>query len=419
MRREYFFVLSCLAVLLSVSVSCEESGGAFNEGANGPKIFGGVQTDGYPSVGYLTSGNTACTATLISKRAALTAAHCIDSSSGRLWLGDAKYKWSQAHVHTSPSIHDVAVVILDDEVTSVTPSPINTSKVSKGDEITLVGYGYTSNSGGNSEGEKYVGDNSISRVTANELRYRGDATICNGDSGGPSFIGDKVAGVHSWGTGSGYCTEGVGADKRVDYYADWIIDKAQLETIDGDNENDDEVDDDGDDGGNDNGFDCTDNPDYVDAQGYSCLDWIGYECDRATDWGYTAQEESEIKSNCARACKLCSGISDACPGDPNKTYPGQCGCGVPDTDGDGDGTVDCLDGCPEDAEKKEPGLCGCGQAEGTCDECRDTPNYIDAQGYDCADWRHYKCSRAQERWGYTQDEEDDILANCAESCGLC
>ncbi|MFM1832625.1 MAG: hypothetical protein RLZZ461_941, partial [Planctomycetota bacterium] len=38
--------------------------------------------------------------------------------------------------------------------------------------------------------------------------------------------------------------------------------------------------------------------------------------------------------------------ADECPDDPNKTEPGICGCGVPDTDTDSDGTADCFDLCP-------------------------------------------------------------------------
>ena len=34
-------------------------------------------------------------------------------------------------------------------------------------------------------------------------------------------------------------------------------------------------------------------------------------------------------------------LNDACPNDPVKTIPGVCGCGVPDTDSDGDGMADC------------------------------------------------------------------------------
>jgi hypothetical protein len=32
---------------------------------------------------------------------------------------------------------------------------------------------------------------------------------------------------------------------------------------------------------------------------------------------------------------------DVCPDDPNKTYPGKCGCGIADTDTDNDGTPNC------------------------------------------------------------------------------
>ena len=52
--------------------------------------------------------------------------------------------------------------------------------------------------------------------------------------------------------------------------------------------------------------------------------------------------------------------NDGCPGDPNKTAPGVCGCGRPDADSDGDQTLDCKDACPNDSSKVAPGLCGCG-----------------------------------------------------------
>jgi len=94
---------------------------------------------------------------------------------------------------------------------------------------------------------------------------------------------------------------------------------------------------------------------------------------------------------------------DACPADPLKSAPGECGCGKVDTDSDGDGIADCKDEypsdpnnadepdetdeqdadeddtdgdgvpdeedqCPEDPDKSEPGLCGCGTADTDEDE---------------------------------------------------
>ena len=56
-------------------------------------------------------------------------------------------------------------------------------------------------------------------------------------------------------------------------------------------------------------------------------------------------------------------VQDLCPDDPEKLAPGQCGCGTPDTDSDGDGTADCLDQCPNDPQKIEPGVCNCGNSE--------------------------------------------------------
>ncbi|MFK7960957.1 MAG: hypothetical protein AB8G96_10575, partial [Phycisphaerales bacterium] len=77
--------------------------------------------------------------------------------------------------------------------------------------------------------------------------------------------------------------------------------------------------------------------------------------------------------------------ADGCPNDPNKSEPGDCGCGTPDTDSDGDGTPDCLDGCPNDPNKVAPGACGCGVADvdsdgdgvlDCMDACPNDPNKV-------------------------------------------
>ena len=45
------------------------------------------------------------------------------------------------------------------------------------------------------------------------------------------------------------------------------------------------------------------------------------------------------------ACTLTAGV-DCCPTDPDKQAPLSCGCGVPETDSDGDGVADCVDPAP-------------------------------------------------------------------------
>lgn len=42
-------------------------------------------------------------------------------------------------------------------------------------------------------------------------------------------------------------------------------------------------------------------------------------------------------------CRATPPPVDGCPNDPQKMEPGVCGCGVPDTDSDHDGTPDCID----------------------------------------------------------------------------
>ncbi len=59
-------------------------------------------------------------------------------------------------------------------------------------------------------------------------------------------------------------------------------------------------------------------------------------------------------------------MDDCCPTDSAKTDPGVCGCGVADTDADGDTILDCLESCDDDPEKTSPEMCGCGVAEASC-----------------------------------------------------
>ncbi len=76
----------------------------------------------------------------------------------------------------------------------------------------------------------------------------------------------------------------------------------------------------------------------------------------------------------------CDTSVDQCPGDPNKTEPGQCGCGVPDTDSDSDGVADCVDNCPSIANTNQADTDGDGIGN-ACDTCPlDPANDADGDG---------------------------------------
>jgi V8-like Glu-specific endopeptidase len=195
------------------------------------EILGGQLDNTSLSVAYLSAGS-GCSATLIRKNALLTAAHCVDpkqdgyaefGTSNGGWI---KYYFAKSNIRIHPKYgvnpdHDIALVVLNKSVVGVTPSPLRTAPPTVGQSIKIVGFGYTSNAGGNGVGNRYVGYNKISEMASIYFGYKGNANICSGDSGGPSFIDGKVAGVHSSGYGSGYCST-TGFDMRVDKYATWI-----------------------------------------------------------------------------------------------------------------------------------------------------------------------------------------------------
>ncbi|HEY3257119.1 MAG TPA: thrombospondin type 3 repeat-containing protein, partial [Polyangiaceae bacterium] len=104
---------------------------------------------------------------------------------------------------------------------------------------------------------------------------------------------------------------------------------------------------------------------------------------------------------------------DGCPLDASKLAPGVCGCGVPDTDSDQEGTADCIDGCPLDASKLAPGVCGCGVPE----------TDADADGVlDCLDLcplDPLKESAGSCGCGVSdQDTDGDQIADCNDGCRL-
>ena len=124
------------------------------------------------------------------------------------------------------------------------------------------------------------------------------------------------------------------------------------------------------------------------------LEWTALPVDTFTNLGQHA-------SDCV----------DLCPNDPNKTLPGFCGCGVPDTDSDSDGTPDCFDGCPNDPTKIEPDTCGCGVPESDADG-DGTPDCVDGCPNDPAKTAPGACGCGSA----DADSDGDGLLDCNDGC---
>lgn len=149
-----------------------------------------------------------CSGTLISARAILTAAHCLDDdiTEIRVWPGEGPEFLAESFVahpqfNKSTLQFDVGVVLLGEDFPRA-PAAILTSRPGLVGEAAIVaGFGRDENSDTTA---LRAGSTTISNVTATRLEsiYAPPASsICSGDSGGPIFLSEGgtwvVAGVSS------------------------------------------------------------------------------------------------------------------------------------------------------------------------------------------------------------------------------
>ena len=239
--------------LLFVGCGIEPSDTDGLSSAQNAITYGHPDGSAHPSVGalmYTLDGGATwwphCSGTMVSARVFLTAGHCTQPVLVYLTYGnygvnlnpDAREAQSsdmllgQAFVHpdyraTTQETHDdYGVVVLDADV-AVAPSALpalgqldsmNATNGLKGMEFTAVGYGYggyINGPGGKVPDEgpnliRSVAVGTFASLTPDRLHISqnpatGDGGTCDGDSGGPNFIGDTnvIASITS--TGEMYC----------------------------------------------------------------------------------------------------------------------------------------------------------------------------------------------------------------------
>lgn len=166
-----------------------------------PMLINGseVPVGSYKGVVKITTGSAACTATVVGKRALITAAHCAaNGATSSFKLDGTSYtvKMTRSPLYPGKD-HDISIGLIDKDV-MVPPHTIvlNADVAGVGNTLHLLGYGCTQpGGGGGNDGILRHGDTTITGFNGYDIvsKKPGGAALCFGDSGGPAFLKVMVA----------------------------------------------------------------------------------------------------------------------------------------------------------------------------------------------------------------------------------
>ena len=221
------------------------------------RIVGGVPTDDFPdcvAVGSLQAW--CCTGTLIASNLVVTAGHCLDECSDRVYFGSnvagtgSVHQVAAKHRHPMYGVdgkrNDLTCLVLAEDVVGIEPREIAASEIIDGAfSVRVVGFGTTDVWGMNGYGLKRMVDVPVASSGCEEALGDPDTfgcddglelvagspfldrDSCRGDSGGPVYVLDDgvwyLAGATSRATANSVrvCGDG-GIYVRLDAFADWI-----------------------------------------------------------------------------------------------------------------------------------------------------------------------------------------------------